>query len=75
MAWYLNRGTTLPTFRFPIGAGNFSLQHRVQNGFGARPASYPVGTSSSSHGGKAAPEREADHSHPTSAGFKECVEL
>jgi hypothetical protein len=35
--------------RFPVGAGNFSLQHRVQNGSGDHPASYPMGT-----GGKAA---------------------
>jgi hypothetical protein len=28
---------------FPAGAGNFSLYHRVQNGSGAHPASYPVG--------------------------------
>jgi hypothetical protein len=27
--------------RFPVGAGNFSLHHRVQNGSGAYPASYP----------------------------------
>jgi hypothetical protein len=30
--------------RFPAGAGNFSLYHRVQNGSGANPASYPMGT-------------------------------
>jgi hypothetical protein len=30
--------------RFPAGAGNFSLHHRVQNGSGAYPASYPMGT-------------------------------
>jgi hypothetical protein len=29
--------------RFPEGAGNFSLNHRVQNGSGAHPASSPVG--------------------------------
>jgi hypothetical protein len=29
--------------RFPAGAGNFSLHHRVQNGSGAYPASYPMG--------------------------------
>jgi hypothetical protein len=28
--------------RFPAGAGNFSLHHRVQNGCGAHPASYPM---------------------------------
>jgi hypothetical protein len=40
--------------RFPAGAGNFSLHHRVQNGSGAHPASYPVGTRDSFPGGKAA---------------------
>jgi hypothetical protein len=30
--------------RFPAGAGNFSLHHRVQNASGAHPASYPVST-------------------------------
>jgi hypothetical protein len=29
--------------RFPAGAGNFSLYHRVQNGSGAHPASYLIG--------------------------------
>jgi hypothetical protein len=28
--------------RFSAGAGNFSLHHRVQNGSGAHPASYPM---------------------------------
>jgi hypothetical protein len=28
------------------GAGNLSLRHRVQNGSGVRPASYPMGTRS-----------------------------
>jgi hypothetical protein len=41
------------SFRFSAGAGNFSL-HRVQNGSGAHPASYPVGTRGTFHGGKAA---------------------
>jgi hypothetical protein len=40
--------------RFPAGAGNFSLHHRVQNGSGAHPASYPMGTRGSLLGGKAA---------------------
>jgi hypothetical protein len=59
--------------RFPAGAGNFSL-HRVQNGSVAHPASYPMGTRGSFPGGKAA-GREADHSPPTCAEVKECVEL
>jgi hypothetical protein len=40
--------------RFPAGAGNFSLHHRVQNGSGAHPASYPMATRGSFPGGKAA---------------------
>jgi hypothetical protein len=40
--------------RFPAGAGNFCLHHRVQNGSGAHPASYPVGTSGSFPGAKVA---------------------
>jgi hypothetical protein len=40
--------------RFPAGAGNFSLHHRVQNGSGAHPASYPMSTSGSFPGDKAA---------------------
>jgi hypothetical protein len=39
--------------RFPAGAGNFSLHHRVQTGSEAHPASYAVGTRGSP-GGKAA---------------------
>jgi hypothetical protein len=38
--------------RFPVGAGNSSLHHRVQNGSGTHPTSYPMGTSFP--GGKAA---------------------
>jgi hypothetical protein len=40
--------------RFPMGAGNFSLHHRVQNGSGVHPASCPMGTRGSFPGGKAA---------------------
>jgi hypothetical protein len=40
--------------RFPAGAGNFSLHHRVQTGSGARPTSYAMGTMCSFPGGKAA---------------------
>jgi hypothetical protein len=43
--------------RFPAGAGNFSLHHRIQNGSGAHPASYTMGTRGSFPGGKAAGER------------------
>jgi hypothetical protein len=45
-----DRGSTV---RFPMEAGNFSLHHRVQNGSGAYPASYPMGTRSSFPGGEA----------------------
>jgi hypothetical protein len=42
--------------RFAAGAGNFSLHHCVQNGSGAHPPSYPMGTKGSFPGGKAAGE-------------------
>jgi hypothetical protein len=42
--------------RFPAVAGNFSLHHRIRNGFGAHPASYPMGTRDSFPGVKAAGE-------------------
>jgi hypothetical protein len=60
--------------RFPEGAGNFSLHHRVQNGSGAHPASYPMGTRCYFPGVKL-PGREADNSPPSSVEVKECVEL
>jgi len=41
-------------FRFPAGAGNFSLPYRIQTGSGAYPASYPMGTGASFLGGKVA---------------------
>jgi hypothetical protein len=40
--------------RFPAGGGNFSLHHRVQNGPGAHPDSYPMDTRGSFPGGKTA---------------------
>jgi hypothetical protein len=40
--------------RFPGGPGNCSRHQHVQNGSGAHPASYPMGTSGSFPGGKAA---------------------
>jgi hypothetical protein len=40
--------------RVPAGAGNVSLHHRVQNGSGAQPASYPVSTRVFFLGSKAA---------------------
>jgi hypothetical protein len=59
---------------FLVGAGNFSLHHHVQNGSWDHPASYPMGTRDSFPGGKVV-GREADHSPPSSAEVKECVEL
>jgi hypothetical protein len=73
-------GTRLPAGRlvsrvqFLAGAGNFSLHHRVRNGSGAHPASYPMGIRGFSLAVKR-PGREADHSPPSSAKVKECVEL
>jgi hypothetical protein len=40
--------------RVPVGAGNFSLHHRVQTGSGAHPVSYPMGNRGSFPGGKEA---------------------
>jgi hypothetical protein len=40
--------------RFPARTGNFPPHHCVQNGSGAHPASYPMGTRGSFPGGKAA---------------------
>jgi hypothetical protein len=40
--------------RVPVGAGNFSIHHRVQTGSGAYPASYLTGTRGSFPGCKAA---------------------
>jgi hypothetical protein len=40
--------------RVPEGAGNFSPHHRIQNGSGAHPTSYPMGIRGSFLGGKAA---------------------
>jgi hypothetical protein len=39
--------------RFPERVVNFSLHHRLRNGSGANPASYPIGTRGSFPGGKA----------------------
>jgi hypothetical protein len=44
----------LSRVRFPAGGGNFSLHHPVQNGSEAHPASYPIGTTGSFPGSKAA---------------------
>jgi hypothetical protein len=46
--------------RLPAGAGNFSFHHRVQNGSGAHPASYPMSTRALSLRVQL-PGRKADH--------------
>jgi hypothetical protein len=55
--------------QLPAGAGNFSLHHLIQNGSGAHPASYAMGTRGFSLGLKQ-PGLEADHSPPSSAEVK-----
>jgi hypothetical protein len=53
--------------RFPAGAKDFSSNLYVQTDSGAHPASCTVGTRGPFPGGKARPERDADHSPPSSA--------
>jgi hypothetical protein len=48
--------------RSPTGAENFSSSPCVQTGSEAHPASYPMDTGGPFPGGKARPERDADHS-------------
>jgi hypothetical protein len=60
--------------RILAGAGNSSLRHCVQTDSGAHPPSYPIGTGDLLLGVKQ-PGHEADHSPPSSAEVKECVEL
>jgi hypothetical protein len=60
--------------RFPAGAGNFSLHHRLQNGSGAHPASYLTGTRGSFPGVKRS-GHEADHSPLSRDEVEEYVEL
>jgi hypothetical protein len=51
------------------GAGKFSLHHRLQNGSGADPAPYLMGTGALSRRVKRS-GREADHSPPSNAEVK-----
>jgi hypothetical protein len=46
-----SKGRTVLEFDSRLGAGNFSLHHRVQTGSEAHPASYPVGNRGSFPGG------------------------
>jgi hypothetical protein len=59
----------------PGGAGNSSFRHYVQTGPEAHPVSYPIGTGGALSLGLKRPGLEADHSPPSSAKVKECVEL
>jgi hypothetical protein len=66
-----DRGSSV---RFLAGAGNYSLHHRVQNGLGPiqPPIQWVPGALSLV---VKRPGSEVDHSPPSSAEVKECVEL
>jgi hypothetical protein len=49
---------------------DFSLLHSVETKYGAHPASYPMGTGGSFHGGVKRQGREDDHSPPSGAEVK-----
>jgi hypothetical protein len=53
--------------RSQAGAKDFSSSLCVQTGSGAHPASCTMGTGGPFPGGKARPERDADHSPPSTA--------
>jgi hypothetical protein len=56
--------------RFPAGVGNFSLQHRVQNG--SEPTQTPIQCLPGALSlGVKRPGRDADNSPPSSAEVKE----
>jgi len=52
-----------------VGAGNFSLLHLIQTGFGTHPVFYPVDIRGPSLGVNC-PGHEADYSPPSSAKVK-----
>jgi hypothetical protein len=58
MTWNRSGGSSVcivtARVRFPAGARDYSHLHSVHTGSGAQPASHPVGTGVSFHGGKAA---------------------
>jgi hypothetical protein len=62
-----NRGVKVGV---PVEGQEFSLLHIVQTGFRTHPASYPMGTRVSFSPGVKRPEREGEHSPPTSAEIK-----
>jgi hypothetical protein len=55
---------------FPTEVKDFSSTFCAQTSSEAHPASYPVGTRGPFPGDKARPERDADHSPPSSAEVK-----
>jgi hypothetical protein len=69
--WLDERGSRV---RFPAGAVNLPLHHRVHNGSGAHSASSPVGKRALSLGIKVS-GREADYSPQSGAEVTECVDL
>jgi hypothetical protein len=52
-----------------------SCHHRVQNGSGAHPASYPMVLGAALSLGVKRPGPEDDHSPPSSVEIRECTEL
>jgi len=54
-------------FQFPVGAGNFSLQHHFQPPIQWVPAALSLGVKQPGHG--------TVHSPPSSAVVKECMDL
>jgi hypothetical protein len=73
IATYYGLDDRMSGVRIPAEAGNF-FRHHVHIGSRAHPAFYPMGTRDSFPEVKL-PKREADHSPPSSAEVKECVEL
>jgi hypothetical protein len=67
--WWLTTDWTTGV-RSPTGAEDFSSSPCVQTASGAHPASCTVGTGGLFPGSKARPERETDHSPPSSAEVK-----
>jgi hypothetical protein len=61
--------------RFPAGAGDFSVHHRVQAGSGIHPDFYPMGGRRDLSLGIKRPSLEVDHIPPYSTEIKECGAL
>jgi hypothetical protein len=56
--------------RSPAETADLSSSLCVQTGSSSHPASYPIGTGDPFPRNKARPGRDADHSNPSSAKFK-----